>query len=84
MFGEKLVLVKHRTFLVNGEEEDSSCKNFQHALHVLHHTALTHHDYGYPEVHYCPTMIIYCRKCWGMAKEPEPYSCTLWGETKNE
>ena len=43
-----------------------------HALEVMHH-------YGDKGEHYCPTQLLMCPYCGGLADEPEPYECNKWG-----
>lgn len=49
------------------------CQPEQHDLSVMHH-------FGEDGKHYCPTGFLMCSICGGMADEPEPYECLLWGE----
>ena len=44
-----------------------------HALEILHH-------FGDDGKHYCPTGLLICPVCGGIADEPEPYECNKWGK----
>ena len=52
----------------------TKCRIEGHALEVLHHFG----DNG--NKHYCPTKLLLCPYCGGIADEPEPYGCNKWGE----
>lgn len=53
--------------------QESQCPIEGHSLEVMHH-------YDDELKHYCPTMLLMCGFCGGIADEPEPYSCLKWNE----
>ena len=62
----KDILVTHQT---------NECPIRDHALEVVHH-------YDNEDNHYCPTMLLTCSYCGGIADEPEPFECNKWGENQ--
>lgn len=58
--------------------EDIYLTNCQHP-NCLHPYLDVVHHYDDEGNHYCPTMFLMCPECGGLADEPEPYSCNLWG-----
>lgn len=54
-------------------DQNDKCPVEGHALEVMHHFD----DDG---KHYCPTGLLMCPYCGGIADEPQPYSCLKWGE----
>ena len=69
-YSDILGLWKSKKILVDVFSSIGKCAD--HNLIVVHHFD--------PEgKHFCPTGYLMCKNCYGLAKEPQPYSCTKWG-----
>lgn len=55
---------------VRTSANEETCADYEHDLEVMHH-------YGEGGTHVCPTTLLMCKKCTGIADEPPPYSCWI-------
>jgi hypothetical protein len=58
----------------------ANCQKYGHDIGVMHHNApIDERNLNAGFVHYCPTELLMCYRCFAVGDEPEPFECNRWG-----